>query len=298
METYNWLDTKEYPFRVHFLPIEGHNIHYVDEGDGETILFVHGIPDWSFGWRNVIKKLSAKYRCVAPDHLGFGLSDKAENAELTIAAHAERLKTFVHQLQLKDVHLVVHDFGGPIGLTYAVEEPDNIKSITAFNTWMWPLKGEKHFEAGAKVVNTWVGKLLYLQFNFSVRFMLKNSYADSKNLPPHVYMHYLEPMKAKAAKWAAYSLAKSLTGEHMHMEYLWQQRNKLRNIPMQLLWGMKDKFVPAEILLPKWKQTFPQAKFTGVDNAGHFVQEEGAEMLANELDLLIQASNTVLSEQL
>jgi pimeloyl-ACP methyl ester carboxylesterase len=290
MRNYPWLDTAQYPFEHHYTKIDGHEIHYIDEGAGETILFVHGIPDWSFGWRKIIKELSKKYRCVAPDHLGFGLSEKTETAELTIAAHAARLKSFIHHLGLKNFHLVVHDFGGPIGLTYAVEEPANIKSITAFNTWMWPLKGEKHFETGNKVVNNWFGKMLYLRFNFSVRFMLKNSYADKKNLPEEIYEHYLEPMKTRAARWAAYSLAKSLVGEHAHMKELWSKRVNLKNTPMQILWGMKDKFVPAEVLLPTWDHAFPYAKIIKVKEAGHFVQEEAGGVLAREIDSI--ASNT------
>ncbi|MES2620042.1 MAG: alpha/beta fold hydrolase [Bacteroidota bacterium] len=282
-----WLDTKEYPFTNRYLNIDGHKIHYIDEGKGDTILFVHGIPDWSFGWREQIKMLSKNYRCVAPDHLGFGLSDKTESAELTIAAHAERLKSFIHQLYLKNIHFVVHDFGGPIGLSYAIEEPQNIKSITLFNTWMWPLKGIKHFDTGDKVVNNWFGKFLYLQLNFSVRFMLKNSYADKKNLPAEIYNHYLAPMQSREARWAAYTLAKSLVGEHTHMQYLWHQRHRLKNIPMHILWGMKDKFVPAVVLLPTWKENFPDSRFTAIENAGHFVQEEAGEVLAEEISKFI-----------
>jgi pimeloyl-ACP methyl ester carboxylesterase len=281
MQTNNWIDKAEFPFTNKYVTIDGQQMHYVDEGKSETILFVHGIPDWSFGWRHLIKALPANYRCVAPDHIGFGLSSKTIDIPLTIEAHGERLLNFVKQLQLKNIHIVLHDFGGPIGLTYALQDIKNIKSISVFNTWMWPLKGTPHFDAGAKVVNNFLGKFLYLTCNFSVRFMLKSSYADKKNLPPHVFKHYLKAQESKEARMATYKLAQSLTGEHTHMDWIWSQRNLLKEKPLLIMWGMKDKFVPAEILLPKWKENFPNAKVAELNNAGHFAQEEApAEMQA------------------
>src|SRR6266542_1158670 len=93
-----WLDKNEYPFQSNFIEIDGHQIHYVDEGKGETILFVHGTPVWSFLYRHMIKDLSNKFRCVAIDHLGFGLSDKPKNADFTPLAHARRLENFIGKL--------------------------------------------------------------------------------------------------------------------------------------------------------------------------------------------------------
>lgn len=277
MENNNWIDKAEYPFKSNYANIDGHKMHYVDEGSGETILFVHGIPDWSFGWRHLIKSLSTHYRCIAPDHIGFGLSDKTIDIPLTIAAHGERLMKLVKQLNLKNVHIVLHDFGGPIGLTYALQDIENVKSVSVFNTWMWPLKGTPHFDAGAKVVNNFIGKFLYLNCNFSVRFMLKNSYADKKNLPPNIFKHYLKAQETKEARQATYALAQSLTGEHTHMEWIWSKRNLIKDKPLLIMWGMKDKFVPAQVLLPKWKETFPNAKIAGLAEAGHFAQEEAHE---------------------
>jgi len=112
-----WLDTKEYPFSSNYLETQWGKIHYLDEGKGETILFVHGTPTWSFLYRNYIKELSKNYRCIALDHLGFGLSDKPKNFPGTPQLHSENLKALIDALQLKDITLVVHDFGGPIGLS-------------------------------------------------------------------------------------------------------------------------------------------------------------------------------------
>ena len=122
----SWLFRKEYPFTNHTFDHADGRMHYVDEGTGPVILFVHGTPDWSFGFRHLIKAFAPKYRCIAPDHLGFGLSDKPQGANYTVAAHARRLQDFIDHLGLKDMTLVITDFGGGIGLQHALEHPSNV----------------------------------------------------------------------------------------------------------------------------------------------------------------------------
>src|SRR5688500_13655111 len=100
-----WIDANEYPFKSNFTEIEGHGIHYVDEGNGPVLLMVHGIPDWSFSYRNLINQLSKYYRCIAPDNLGYGLSAKPENAEYSHSAHAKRLANFIEKLNLQNINL-------------------------------------------------------------------------------------------------------------------------------------------------------------------------------------------------
>src|SRR5690348_13780004 len=122
-----WLDKKLFPFTSHWTEIDGNEIHYIDEGEGETILFVHGTPEWSFGSRDLIVRLRNNYRCVAFDMLGFGISDKPEDADYTCLAHADRLKKFIGKLNLTKFHLVANDFGGGIGLSYAIEKPESVE---------------------------------------------------------------------------------------------------------------------------------------------------------------------------
>src|SRR5688572_2825134 len=117
----SWLDEQAYPFQSRWLDVGPGQVHYVDEGEGPTLLFVHGTPTWSFEYRHVIKALSKKFRCVAPDQLGFGLSDRPADFDYSPESHAKSLRTFVDKLQLRDFVLVVHDFGGPIGLPLALE---------------------------------------------------------------------------------------------------------------------------------------------------------------------------------
>jgi haloalkane dehalogenase len=111
-----WLDRGEYPFRSRYVKTQYGDIHYVDEGAGKVVLFVHGNPTWSFMYRHLIQGLSEHYRCVAPDHIGFGLSDKPRDAAYLPQFHAENLTAFIETLGLKDITLVIHDWGGPIGM--------------------------------------------------------------------------------------------------------------------------------------------------------------------------------------
>ena len=272
----SWLDKKEYPFENRYIDIDGHAMHYIDEGQGEIILMVHGIPDWSFGYRKLIKDLSKNYRCIAPDLLGFGLSDKPEDADYSIQSQAKRLEQFIEKLGLQNITLLLHDFGGPIGLSYAVNHPENIKRLILSQTWMWSLANDKHFTAPAKMLNSWLGRFLYLNMNFSVNFMMKQSYADKSKLKP-VYSQYKKAQGSSSERRAAYALARDLNNAWQWYDSLWQKRSSLQQKPALVLWAMKDKFFPSSLMLPKWKQTLPHAKTVELKNSGHFFQEEAAE---------------------
>src|SRR5690606_1430255 len=107
---FEWLDKTEYPFTPHYFEVNAQRLHFIDEGKGETILFVHGTPSWSFDFRNVIKVLQDHYRCVAIDHMGFGLSDKPESYDCSAQRHSLTLTQFILQQDLNNLTLVVHDF--------------------------------------------------------------------------------------------------------------------------------------------------------------------------------------------
>ena len=115
--------TTKLPLNSKFISVAGHRLHYFDEGKGDTILIVHGIPEWSMIYADLVKELSATHRCIIPDHLGFGFSNKDRNADLSPRAHSARLLEFIKNLGLKNIHLVVHDYGGPIGIGALVQQP-------------------------------------------------------------------------------------------------------------------------------------------------------------------------------
>ncbi|MFG0240577.1 MAG: alpha/beta fold hydrolase, partial [Gimesia chilikensis] len=125
---------EEYPFASHWLKIDGHQYHYLDEGQGEPLLMVHGNPTWSFAWRRLVKQLSGSYRVIAVDHMGCGLSDKPQDYSYTLGTHIANLKTLITELDLKNITLFAHDWGGAIGMGTAVDLPERFGKFVLMNT--------------------------------------------------------------------------------------------------------------------------------------------------------------------
>ena len=178
-----WLDRSAYPFATRRLTLAGGGqLNYVDEGAGPIVLFVHGTPTWSFEWRHLIRALSRTHRCIAPDHLGFGLSDRPREASYAPESHAARLGELVEQLDLSDITLVVHDFGGVIGLPLAVEERSRVSRIVVINSWMWDLGDDPGVRRMGRLFGGSLGRFLYERLNFSLRVITPAAFADRKRL--------------------------------------------------------------------------------------------------------------------
>lgn len=268
-----WLDRASYPFASHYLELDAGRIHYVDEGQGPAVVMVHGTPTWSYVYRDLIRALSRSHRVVALDHLGFGLSDKPESAPYRPEDHARRLEALIERLGLRDVTLVVHDFGGPIGLWYAVEHPDNVRALVLFNTWMWSMAGDPATERASRVMGSALGRFLYRRLNFSPRVLIPAVFGNRKKLSRQIHRHYLAPFPRASERTAPWVLARELIGSSAWYDSLWQRRDRLRDKPALLLWGMRD---PAfgEAQLRRWREALPDARVVEFAGAGHFVQEE------------------------
>lgn len=272
MQTYSWVDKIEYPFESRYLELGSGRLHYLDEGTGEVLLFVHGTPVWSFVYRNLIKALRANYRCVAPDHLGFGLSDKPKNWSYTPAAHAENLTFLIEHLQLKNITLVVHDYGGPIGLSYGIQYPANVQRVIVMNSWLWPLSKEKNIKQASQFFGGPAGKALYQYFNFSAKVLLPRGFHNPKLLTPTLHRQYTQPLDTPAHRLGPWYFAKELLDSNNWYAELWRKHAVLATKPMLLLWGKHDRLLDHPFLF-KWHIHFLQAQVVELE-AGHFVQEE------------------------
>lgn len=281
MKSPKWLDRILYPFAHHTVQLAAGQMHYVDEGQGAPILFVHGTPTWSFVWRQQIKALSRTNRCIAPDHLCFGLSEKPVGFTYTPEAHAQNLEQLIEHLQLKDIVLVVHDFGGPIGLNYALKHPDNVKKIVILNTWMWSLEHEKQMMKISSFLNSNIGRFLYLNLSFSARMLLPRGYHEKRHLSKDVHQHYLKPLNSSQHRLGTWHFARALKESGPWFSQLWEQRERLSAIPKLILWGENDKLLPLHFL-DKWQKAFPDAEIQRF-KAGHFVQEEKGGELADAI---------------
>jgi haloalkane dehalogenase len=269
-----WLDTQAYPFAPRYVDLAGGWMHYIDEGRGAPVLFVHGTPTWSFEYRQVIKTLSPHVRCIAPDHLGFGLSERPVRFAYTPEAHAAALKEFVTRLGLDDLTLVVHDFGGPIGLPLCFDPTVRVKRLVLMNTWMWPFDGDPDMQRKARIAGGALGKLLYEYANFSLKVLMPSAYGDKKKLTPAIHRQYLEVFRDRKARVRVlHALARALSGSRDYYASLLAQASKLKPLPTLIIWGMKDSaFQPAQ--LARWRDLLPYAKVVELPDAGHWPHEE------------------------
>jgi haloalkane dehalogenase len=269
-----WLDRSAYPFASRFVELaSGGRMHYVDEGAGPTILFVHGTPTWSFEWRHLIRGLRDAFRCVAPDHLGFGLSDRSASGAYTPEWHARNLADFAARLGLDDFTLVVHDYGGPIGLPLALDDSGRVRRLVVLNTWMWSSRGDAGIERAHRIVGGSFGRFLYRRANFSLRVILPSAYADRRKLTREIHAQYLAPFTdVESRSLVLWPLARALMSSDAHYESLWERRSRLGGIPSLVVWGLKDPaFKPHQ--LARWREVLPAAEFVELP-VGHWPQEE------------------------
>lgn len=265
-----WVDRREYPFEPRELDVEGGRLSYVDEGEGAPIVMVHGTPTWSFLYRHLIRELSPRYRCVAPDHLGFGLSDRPADWSYRPEDQGRNLARLIETLGLKDITLAVHDYGGPIGLAYALDHPENVRRLVLFNTWMWSFAGDRRVAWPARILGGRLGRYLYEKRQFSVRVMLRHAVADRRRYTREVEQHYLQALDGHAT-WI---YARELLGSGAWFDSLWVRRDRIARIPTILIWGMKDPAFAR--YLPRWRQVFEQAEVVQLADCGHAPPEERA----------------------
>jgi len=269
----DWVDRYHYPFEPKALIVDAGMMRYLDEGGGRPVVMVHGTPTWSFMYRHLVRGLCERYRCIVPDHLGYGLSDKPAGYAYKPSDQARNLDTLIETLGLKDVTLVVHDFGGPIGLSYAIEHPENVRQLVLFNTWMWSFRGDRRKEFAAKLFDTTLGRLLYERVGFSVNVLWRQAVKDRRRYTAAVHRQYARAVASPEARRATLCTARELLGSSDWYDSLWHRRDRIAGIPALLMWGMKDP-VFAEYL-PRWRATLTRAEVVELD-CGHAPPEERA----------------------
>lgn len=277
----NWLDKSEYPFSANYFQVNNQKLHFIDEGQGEVILFVHGTPSWSFDYRNIIKELQSNYRCIAIDHIGFGLSDKPKDYDYSTVNHSKTLEKFINEKQLDNITLVVHDFGGPIGLNFAIEHPEKVKKIIILNSWLWSSENDPDYIKLRKILNSPFIAFLYRYLNFSPRFLLPNSFGDSK-LSKKLLKQYTKPFANKTQRNGTLSFAKSLLNDQAWFEEIWKKSHVISEKPTLFIWGMKDPLIKSHYL-DKFQSGFTNSKTVQLKTCGHFPQEEQPEIITSAI---------------
>lgn len=281
----DWLNKEEYPFMPHYFRTPAGCMHYVDEGTGDPIVLVHGNPSWSFQFRNIIKGISEHYRCIAPDHIGFGLSDKPPAWPYLPKDHAENLEGLLEYLDLKDITLVVGDWGGPIGLSYAIRHPENVRSIVITNTWLWSVKHDWYYQAFSRFTGGPVGRLLVWKRNFFVRDIMRSIFGDRRKLTAEIHKHYISPLAVPEERKGTWVFPREIIGSSDWLGSLWNRADVLKDKNILIAWGMKDiAFRKKE--LERWTGKFSHARVVRFSDAGHFLSEEKATELITEIRTL------------
>ena len=270
-----------YPFESHFLDLGGIRYHYLDEGHGEPIVMLHGNPTWSFYYRHLMAGLQGRYRVVAPDHIGCGFSDKPQKYEYTLERHIANLEALIQHLALKRITLIMHDWGGPIGMGYAVRHPDNVKRFVIFNTAaFW----SPHIPLVLRLCRLPLfGTLVIRGLNLFAGLALIVASRHRERMTREVRAGYLLPYNSYANRIAILRFVQDIPVDSQHPSYdLLQSIEKglvqFKHHPMIVIWGGKDPIF-TDVFLESWKERFPDASVKRIEDAGHYVVEDAYERI-------------------
>jgi len=281
---------QHFPFKRNFINRNGHQYHFVNEGKGSPVVMVHGNPSWSFYYRNLVSKLSKNHQCIVPDHIGCGLSDKPgdESYDYTLANRIDDLEALLEHLEIKEnITLVVHDWGGMIGMGYAARYPERIKRLVILNTGAFHLPKAKKLPPALWLGrNTFVGTLLVRGFN---AFSSVASYIGVKRKPmsKEIRQAYVAPFNSWKNRISTLRFIQDIplkTGDRNYslVSDISDSLPQFNKLPMLICWGLKD-FVFDKHFLAQWQKRFPDAQVHAFDDCGHYILEDASD----EVTLLI-----------
>lgn len=276
-----WLSHDVYPFEHRYLDVEGCRVHYVDEGSGPVLLFLHGNPTWSFLYRNIVAGLRSSFRCVALDYPGFGLSDARPGYGFTAAEHADIVHRFVAALDLTEVTMMGQDWGGPIGLGVAGRDPERFSGFVLGNTWAWPLNNIFHFETFARIMGSSIARVAIRRGNAFVNVMIPLGTATT---PAKETMEaYRGPFPDPDSRMPTWQFPRELLGSKPFMESLQANLPRIAHLPVLLLWGGKDFALRKKFELPRFQKLFPNHDTVVLPHARHFFQEDAPDDCVREI---------------
>ncbi len=277
-----------YPFESRYAEVAGRRMHYLDEGTGPPLLMVHGNPTWSFYWRNLVTAFRERYRVIVPDHIGCGLSDKPTTGQydFRLASRIADLTSLVEQLDLQDVTLLAHDWGGAIGMGTAVKMPTRFGRFVLFNTAAFsggrcPLR--------IRVCRTPIlGQVGVQGFNLFAGAAIRMAVCRHERMTPQVRAGLLAPYDSWSNRTAVHRFVTDIPLSRTHPSYaaLRQIEEGLalfRKSPICLIWGMRDWcFTPK--FLDRFLDFFPEATVHQLEGAGHYVIEDAHEEIVPMLE--------------
>jgi len=282
-------------FAPHYHDINGFAMHFVDEGRGEPIVLVHGDPTWGYLYRKFIPTLSQRHRCIVPDHMGMGRSGTPrEPYPYRLHHHVANLEALLLHLELRELTLVLHDWGGPVGLGFATRHPDRIKRLVLMNTWAcapWP---GGPFPRLLELIRSERGERFVLEKNGYLEPALVGTTHRPENLTKTVLDAYRAPFPTPESRLALLCWSRDIPVHETDPSYSEMKRIeealvRFIGTPTLLVWGMRDPVLP-ESVLRMWQRIYPQATAAEIEDASHFLQEDAPERIVLCIEEFLEAN--------
>jgi haloalkane dehalogenase len=296
----DWTFGGNWPYTPQWFDTPDGRLHYIDEGsrDGIPIVMVHGNPTWSYLYRRFIKAVSSRgYRAIAMDHLGFGRSDKPpRTSAYSVPDHAQRCESLLESLNLSNAVVMVQDWGGPIGLTWAARHPERVAGLFILNTFFQRPSAKVPLPAILRAFRTpGIGELLVKGAHAFVKgFLFQSGLYDRSCLTELDRAAYLAPHPDWSSRTGILALPRQIPSgpEGPISDFVAEEGAKLAaafaNKPVKIVWPMQDVAFSRETLDKMWLQSLPHADVRRVDNAGHFIQEDAHHIVIPELTTFIE----------
>lgn len=284
-----------YPFKPNYVTVNGLRLHYVDESpkgnpDAEPIVLLHGNPTWSYLYRNFVPPLvEAGYRCIVPDHMGYGKSEKSlDRDEFLLKRKIDYFTGVMDQLDLRDITLVMQDWGGSIGLGYAVEHPDRIKRLIIMSTWAFVFPEDIPDENLPPLLGMCrkpeIGETMLLAYNVFVEGFLPLAIVRKEKITPQLLDAYRAPFPDYNSRIPTMAIQdvplRKDQPSYPTMQAIQEKLNVL-NVPTCLIWGEDDHVFPPDSVLPIWQGFYPHSETHMIPRAGHFLQEDAPEEICD-----------------
>ena len=274
-------DPRLYPFTSQWFDSSRGRVHYIDEGAGPPVVMCHGNPTWSFLYRDIITRLRDRFRCVAVDYLGFGLSERPAGFGYRIEEHAEVVGELVDHLGLDGYLTVGQDWGGPISMAVDTARADRVRGIVLGNTWFWPT-ADVPTKAFSLIMGSPPMQWAILHRNFFVERLIPAGTAT--RLSKNVMDHYRAVQPNPEARKGVARMPKEILAAAPLLERLARDvPAKLGTKPALLVWGMKDPAFRPGANLPRMRSAFSDHVLVELPNAKHYIQEDEPERIAHAI---------------
>jgi haloalkane dehalogenase len=273
----SWFDESLLPYDSHWIEINGHQVHYLDVGQGPTLLMLHGNPTWSFLYRRMIAALADRYRCVALDYPGFGLSTARSGFGFTAAEQSVVLQQFVTALDLTDVTPIMQDWGGPIGIGAVTAEPRRYSGLIIGNTWAWPSNlWTRSFSVvmGSRAT----GPLMSQRLNLFVKDMIPRWMGRVQLTDAEVAM-YDGPFPTVESRYPVMVFPREIRTAKPFLTRIESRLASIGHLPTLLFWADKD-IAFRDSVRRKWQQALPNRRDHTLVGAGHYWQDDAGDEAA------------------